>query len=248
MDDFINQLTSIATTWQSAGAIAGLILVVNLLTNLTKLQIFASKVPAAARSYIAAGLGTVGGLLAALAKGLPVPQALLSGLVIGLSAIGTHEVVTNAKTSVRLRRAMRAVKPVAIICLLIGGMTIMSQVACGAKGTGTNIPQDADAAYDCAKEQAEAAGKNINVFQAVLDVLGVIEAAVTNPSSLLTTLDGLAQTYTPAIVACVVDTIANEGSGSGGGSATVAKLSARVVAAQGVIKAKGWKFSSSWKR
>ncbi len=161
MDEFINQLTSIVTTWQQAGALAGLILLVNLLTNLTKLQLFASRVPAAARAWVAAGLGTAGGLLTALASGKPVPQALLAGLIIGLGAIGTHELVSNAKPAVVALRANRAARKVAkaiangtaIVLTFICFYTIVTM---GSACNTAAVKHAEAAAIDCTKADREA--------------------------------------------------------------------------------------------
>jgi len=109
MDDFHNQLTAVVTTWREAGALASLILLVNLLTNLTKLQVFAEHVPPAARGWIAAGLGSVGAFLAALTSGKPLALAVMSGLVIGLGAIGVHELISKLKPTKRVTAGILAV-------------------------------------------------------------------------------------------------------------------------------------------
>lgn len=124
MDDILNQLTQLVSTWEQAGTLAGLVVLVNLLTNLTKIKWLQDRVPAAARPWIAAVLGTAGGVLTALVGGKPLPLALVSGLLIGMSAIGTHELVSTARPKVRAARkaakaAMKAAGPTATIVLIV---------------------------------------------------------------------------------------------------------------------------------
>jgi hypothetical protein len=133
MDDLINQLTSIITTWQSGAVLAALILAVNLATNLAKLQAVAKYVPAVVLPWVAAGLGSVSAFLAALASGKPVVQAVVSGLLIGLGAIGTHELVSSARPAVRAARTKAKLMmkhggnaALVLIVVIVGSTTMIS--------------------------------------------------------------------------------------------------------------------------
>lgn len=255
MDDFVNQLTSIATTWSQAGAIAGLILVVNLLTNLTKLQRFQSWVPAEYRSYFAAGLGMLGGSLTALSTGKPIPQALLSGLIIGMGAIGTHELMTNAKMKMRLRRvAARAVTSggkVAIVFLLAIPLSmVVVQPSCGGTGPSPVTPI-VDDGIDCIKTEAAAAAKGIDVITAITTIVAKVASVIADPASLASVVVGFFETYGEPFVACVIvkyhdahTTGAGSATGSGGVIASVVEPDPTASALSPIISSHGWKFKS----
>lgn len=132
MDDLINQFLNVITTWQQAGIIAGLVVVVNLLTNLTKLGAFAKYVPAVARPWVALGLGVAAGFLSALAAGKSLAQAVVAGLLIGLSSIGTHEVVQSSKVvAPKAMRKLKRVPPAAFILIgLSFGTTTIFLAGC----------------------------------------------------------------------------------------------------------------------
>lgn len=109
MDDLLNQLASVITTWSQLGTIAGLIVAVNLLTNVIKFQKLQDWLCAKLKigvdtmkkiiPWVAVFLGAAGGFLTALQQGKPVPQAIVMGIIIGLGSIGTHEVVQTVKKS-----------------------------------------------------------------------------------------------------------------------------------------------------
>lgn len=91
----VQQLLGILGTWHSAGLVASLIAVVNMLVNLTKLPAFDKLVGdrPAIRPMIAVVSGALLAGLGAAASGVALPGALLAGLLAGLGSAGLHELV-----------------------------------------------------------------------------------------------------------------------------------------------------------
>lgn len=125
MDDFINQLSGAISAFD-AGWLIGLIAIVNMLTNLTKVPKLKEWIPAAARKWVAFGLGVASGLLAALATGKPLAAALMQGVIVGVGAIGTHEVTTP------LTSKLGKAGPAAMVAVffIVAGATIPTQMGC----------------------------------------------------------------------------------------------------------------------
>jgi len=119
VNELIAQALSVITTWQQAGAVAGLIIAVNLLTNLFKVQAVSKHVPAVVLPWIAVVLGGVGAFLLALSAGKPLGQAVIAGIMAGLGAIGTHELVKSSKPAVRAAARKMARQPMVALFLII---------------------------------------------------------------------------------------------------------------------------------
>lgn len=100
----------VVADWRSAGAIAGCIALVNLLTNLTKLKAIDDFLGRKfwIRPLVSILLGAATAFLAALATGAPVLPALLAGVVAGLGGSGVHELVTVFNGRVQAERAAGA--------------------------------------------------------------------------------------------------------------------------------------------
>jgi hypothetical protein len=177
MDDFLTQLTSVVTTWREVGALAGLIVLVNLLTHLTRLPLFAERVPSVARAWIAAGLGAFSGVLAALAAGKPVPFAVMSGLVIGLGAIGAHELMSNARPLAG-KLVGRARKHALVITVITS--LILSGALVGNAGCRAQTRKDIKAAIaDCTKpEVAPVLQAATPIAEAYIDKLTAADGTV----------------------------------------------------------------------
>lgn len=111
MDDILQQLGKVISDWNTVGALAGLIALVNLLVQLTKLHSlpgFLGKAMAwikpSWRPYLAIGLGMLGGFLVALQQGKSWGAAVVGGIITGLGAIGGHEAITQAQPSEKARK------------------------------------------------------------------------------------------------------------------------------------------------
>lgn len=142
MDDFVNQLSGAISAFD-AGWIIGLIAVVNLLTNLTKVPKLKDWIPSAARKWVALDLGLASGLLAALAEGKPLLAAVLQGVIVGVGAIGTHEVTTPITSK------LGKVGPAVTSMIFISGLLLMMV---SHQGCSSSIGKDAaNAANKCAK-------------------------------------------------------------------------------------------------
>lgn len=106
MDD-ISILTDIGALVQNGktlGAVGALIIVVNILMKLTKVQIVSKYIKPAWRPWIAMGLGTVGGILATLASGGSVVNAIVAGVIAGLGGVGVHEVYTTVAPTEKAKK------------------------------------------------------------------------------------------------------------------------------------------------
>jgi len=132
MDELITQALSVITTWQQAGAVAGLIILVNLLTNLFKIEAVAKRVPAAVLPWVAVALGGVGGFLLALSAGKPLAQAVVAGVLAGLGAIGGHELFKSGKAAApKVMGVLKRTPPAAIILIgLSVGSSSLLLVGC----------------------------------------------------------------------------------------------------------------------
>ena len=105
--------SEIVQTWTAVGTLAGSIAVVNLLTNITKRQLFAKFIKPGYRPFIALVLGTLSSSLAGIASGMNPVMAFVTGLGAGAAAIGVNEVWHNTAGKARIeRKAMKAVKDV----------------------------------------------------------------------------------------------------------------------------------------
>lgn len=109
MDQALTDLLQVVGDFRTAGLLAGMIAVVNLLTNLTKVPLVAKYVKPAWRPWVALGLGAVGSGLAALSSGVSIPAAVLTGLVSGFSAIGSHELLSTVGKKATERAAGKVV-------------------------------------------------------------------------------------------------------------------------------------------
>lgn len=87
----VDGLRKIIQSWGDLGAIAGMIAVVGFLTQLTKIPALAVFVPVVARPWIATGLGILGGFFAGLAEGGSWLKALISGVLVGIGAVGSNQ-------------------------------------------------------------------------------------------------------------------------------------------------------------
>lgn len=150
MDDIIAQLGSVVSSWDTLGTLAGMIAVVNLLVNLTKLKWLSDKVPAKARPWIALGLGALGGFLTALAASKSIPQAVVQGILNGMAAIGTHELMSQMINKNVLPGGQAEAAKAMIIIWLGVGFTTYGLSACGTK-TGAQLEHGKNALIDCAK-------------------------------------------------------------------------------------------------
>jgi hypothetical protein len=128
-NDLINQFLSVITTWQQAGVVAGLIVLVNLLTNVAKLEFIAKRVPAAVLPWIAVGLGGLGGFFLALSAGKPLAQAVVAGIIAGLGAIGTHELVKSSKPVVKAAARKLSGHP-AMALIIISATSVIVLSSC----------------------------------------------------------------------------------------------------------------------
>lgn len=97
--EFLEQAFEVIKTWKEAGAIAGLIAAVALLTQLSKLPKIAKFIPTIIRPWVAIGLGVIGGILTSVATGTGLMQAVLSGVLAGLGATGLFEAIKPAQPS-----------------------------------------------------------------------------------------------------------------------------------------------------
>lgn len=162
MEDLLNQMSTVLSAF-NAGTLLGLIALVNVLTNLTKVPRVRDLVPPPARKWVALGLGLAGGVLAALADGKPWLASLLQGVIIGVGAIGTHEV-----TSPMLKKAHKAnIGPVVAILFIFCQASLIivcissSGCAWWSKGGGDFVK---DSVADCTKPEVK------EVIQAVIPI------------------------------------------------------------------------------
>lgn len=84
------------TDFRSGAVIAGAIIVVNALTNLTKLPAF-NKLPAESRPFVALALGGISAGLVAASKGATWKVAITAGIAAGAGSVWAHEIVQSAK-------------------------------------------------------------------------------------------------------------------------------------------------------
>lgn len=99
MEQTIEQLLVVVNDWQTMGALAGLIALTNLLTNLTKLPVLSRFVRPAWRPWIAVGLGVLSATLVSMSQGMAWWMAPIVGLVSGFGSIGAHELFSAVKPS-----------------------------------------------------------------------------------------------------------------------------------------------------
>lgn len=90
-EQLLEQAFAIIKTWKEAGAIAGLIAVVAVLVQLSKLPKISKLIPAIIRPWVAVGLGIIGGILTSVGTGTGLMQAVLSGVLAGLASTGLFE-------------------------------------------------------------------------------------------------------------------------------------------------------------
>jgi LytS/YehU family sensor histidine kinase len=110
---------AIIGTWKGGGALVGMIAVVNVLTNATKLSILDGIMSKWwwLRPTVSLGLGLVGGILTSVAAGTPIAASILAGLVAGLASTGFHELMTQVNARVKAERATGA----AIVAIVATG-------------------------------------------------------------------------------------------------------------------------------
>lgn len=105
--ELLSQAFEVVKGFKDAGLLMGLVLLVNLLVNLTKLPWVTDLLAKVkwVRAPLALALGACSGLLGALAMGKSwqeVAMAAATGLVAGLGSIGLHEVVQSGKAAAAL--------------------------------------------------------------------------------------------------------------------------------------------------
>jgi len=163
--DELNNMTAVLTAFD-AGTLLGLIALVNFLTNLTKVPRINAWVPPDFRKWIALGLGVAGGVLAALASGKPWLASLLQGVIVGIGAIGTHEVATPLVDKVRKNPTQAASILVIILGTTTIGLAVVDLTACNPTTTQV-VKSTAD---DCSKPAIQ------QVIQATIPiVLGYVD-------------------------------------------------------------------------
>lgn len=91
--DILQQVISVIGTFRTGAVIAALIGVVNILTNLTKVQWLADRIPSKARPWIALALGVLTAAFTARQSGATWIAAIIAGVMAGLGSIGLHELV-----------------------------------------------------------------------------------------------------------------------------------------------------------
>jgi hypothetical protein len=81
--------------WKTAGVLAGIVALINLLVNLTKIKLIADWIEQKKlkwlRPVLAVLLGAMSGAAGALAVGSNIPMGVVHGLLTGGAAIGLHE-------------------------------------------------------------------------------------------------------------------------------------------------------------
>lgn len=121
MEDIIQQLSQVVTDWKTLGALAGLLALIKVVTDLTKLaatpeapkwlvKAFSWLKPAW-RPWFATGLGFLAVALAAKLEGRTWVEALMAGLlggVLGLGASGAHEAIGALKPTERAKKEASA--------------------------------------------------------------------------------------------------------------------------------------------
>lgn len=121
MEDIIQQLSQVVTDWKTMGVLAGLLALIKVVIDLTKLASsptapkWVSKafgwLKPAWRPWFATGLGFVAVALAAKLEGKTWVEALMSGLlggVLGLGASGAHEAIGSLKPTERAKKEAAA--------------------------------------------------------------------------------------------------------------------------------------------
>lgn len=104
----LTQALAVLMTWKGAGAIAGVIALTNLLTNLTKLPILDGVFGKLwyLRPALSLIFGMISGVLASVVAGTPVASAILAGLIAGLASTGFHELMTQFNEKTKTERAV----------------------------------------------------------------------------------------------------------------------------------------------
>lgn len=98
----------VISDWQTAGALAGLLALVQLLMKLSKLSIFDAWLGTKKwlRPLVAAILGGVTAFLTALSLGKPALAALVAGIGAGLASSGFHELMVIFDANKRAERSI----------------------------------------------------------------------------------------------------------------------------------------------
>lgn len=104
--DVVQQGAAVLGQWSTAGTLASVLALVNVLINATKLSVFDGLFAERAwlRPLVATVFGMIIAFLQALIGGSAVPPALLVGLIGGLSSVGFHELMATFNTKERARR------------------------------------------------------------------------------------------------------------------------------------------------
>lgn len=127
-----------------AGAVfAGLVVVVHLLTDLTKIPFLAQYVPDRARPWISLGLSVVGAGVGALATGASWSAALVAALTAAFASGGLHEMVNTLNPAKQAERA--------------AGAAIADAVLAGDKTAAAAVAAQADALREIAALQDQKA-------------------------------------------------------------------------------------------
>lgn len=105
--ELLTQAFEVVKGFKDAGLLMGLVLLVNLLVNATKLPWIDGMISKVKwlRAPLALALGASAGLLGALAAGkswAEIAMAVATGLVAGLGSVGLHEVVQSGKAAAAL--------------------------------------------------------------------------------------------------------------------------------------------------
>lgn len=85
----IQDIPEILNAFKGGQYLVGVALI--LLVLISVVRMFWTKIPPKAARWVAVGVGFVGGIASSLAAGAPWYSGLLTGLTVGLSAIGTYE-------------------------------------------------------------------------------------------------------------------------------------------------------------
>ena len=163
----------------------GLVLVVNLLTNLTKAPGLDEKIPNHARPFISLALGIAAALIGAKVAGVDWTSAIAAGIVAGLGSVAFHEIVQGIKGT-------GSAAPAA--ALLVAAIGLGSGCAYFKKSTVSDLEHCATAAA-----AAEA--------QAILPaVVGVLEGGAADWEAQLAKLESVAG----SAVLCAVQVAVND--------------------------------------
>lgn len=112
LDALLQQAIKVFSDWKTGGILVGLLALIHLLTNLSKLSFFADKIPANARPWIAVVLSTALAIIGAKASGASWLAAISAGIVAGitggLATIGAHELVLTGSAAKQAERSTGA--------------------------------------------------------------------------------------------------------------------------------------------